>query len=180
LVREALIKELDVFISACLKSRGLELIDFIYRFDGQRLILTVLADKPQGNGLVSTSQSHKPQSDGLASSSQSHKPQSGITLQECAWLCRQLKNLLEEKNIIDGDYVLEVSSPGLDRPLKRQRDFLYSLNKEAVFFLNDLVNGKCQWQGIISKVDEAAVFIQVPGEILEVPLIKINKAQLVI
>lgn len=145
-------EELNVLFSGYLESQNLELIDLICRSEGKRRVLTVLADKPQG----------------------------GITLQECAGLCRQLKNLLEEKNIIDVDYVLEVSSPGLDRPLKRQRDFLRSLNKEVVFFLNDLVNGKCQWQGVITKVDETTVFIQAPGESLEIPLIKINKAQLVL
>lgn len=147
-----LIPELNILFSSWLENKNFELIDLIFRSESKRLILTVLADRPRG----------------------------GITLQECALLYRELKGLLEEKNIIDGDYVLEVSSPGLDRPLKRRSDFLHSLNKEAVFFLNDLVNGKCQWQGVISKVDETIVFIQAPGEVLEIPLTKINKAQLVI
>jgi len=54
------------------------------------------------------------------------------------------------------------------------------LNKQAVFFLNDLVSGKCEWQGLISRVSQTAVFIDRPGESLEIPLIKINKAKLVI
>jgi ribosome maturation factor RimP len=152
LVKETLIQELNVLISACLEAKNLEFIDLICRPEGKRLFLTVLVDKPLG----------------------------GINLQECALLCRQLKNLLEEKNIIENDYVLEVSSPGLDRILKKQRDFLFSLNKEAVFFLNDLVNGKCQWQGVIAKVDETTVYLQTLDEALEIPLVKINKAQLVI
>jgi len=152
LVKELLIKELNVLISACLESKNLEFIDLICRSEGKRLILTVLADKPAG----------------------------GITLQECALCCRQLKNLLEEKNIIEEDYVLEVSSPGLDRLLKREKDFSHSLNKEAVFFLSEYINGKCQWQGVISKVDQAIVYLQMQNEILEIPLVKINKAQLVI
>ncbi|MDP2927789.1 MAG: ribosome maturation factor RimP [Candidatus Omnitrophota bacterium] len=152
MVKEVLIKELNELFSLCSGKENIELIDLICRYEGNNLILRVLVDKPEG----------------------------GITLGECALLNRQLGDLLEEKNIIEGDYVLEVSSPGLDRPLKRQKDFLRSLNKEAVFFLNDLVNGKCQWQGVISKVDQATVSIQAPGEILEIPLIKINKAQLVI
>lgn len=150
--QEVLIKELKVLILAGLESKNLEFIDLIYRTEGKRLILTVLADRPEG----------------------------GITLQECALLCRQLKNLLEEKDIITQDYVLEVSSPGLDRPLNSKQDFLRSLNKEVVFFLNDLVNGKLQWQGIICKVDADTVFIQGAMGILEIPLIKVNKAQLVI
>lgn len=152
MAKEDFIQELTDLVSGYLSAKGLEFIELIHRFESKRLVLTVLADKPQG----------------------------GITLEECALLCRQLKDLLEGNNVIEGDYVLEVSSPGLDRPLKSQKDFLRSLNKEAVFYLNDLVNGKCQWQGIICKAEEAVVLVQVAGEILEIPLIKINKVQLVI
>ena len=152
MTKEAVIQKLTELISGCLTASGFELIELIYRPDGKRLVLSVLADKPQG----------------------------GITLQECALVCRQIKNLLEEKNVIDIDYVLEVSSPGLDRPLKRPGDFLRQLNKEAVFFLNDLVNGRLQWQGVILRVDEAGVSIQAAGQVVEIPLIKINKSQLVI
>jgi ribosome maturation factor RimP len=152
LTKEEVIQKLEELISGCLAVLGLEFIELIYRFEGKRLVLRVLADKPQG----------------------------GINLEECAAACRQLKNLLEEKNIIENDYVLEVSSPGLDRPLKRKNDFLRCLNKEAVFFLNGPVNGRIQWQGEICKADETSVFIRVLGESLEIPLTKINKAQLVI
>jgi len=147
-----LTQELKDLILNCLEVKDLELVDLSQRFQGKRMVLTVLADRISGR----------------------------ITLEECALLCRQLNDLIEEKNIVSGDYLLEVSSPGLDRPLKKSRDFTRSLNKEAVFFLNDLVSGKCQWQGLISKVDGFSVFIQVDGQILEFPLSKINKAQLVI
>jgi ribosome maturation factor RimP len=152
MIKEGLIKELEELISLFLGRQVLELVDLAYNYEGRNFTLRILADKPGG----------------------------GITLGECALLNRQLRVFLDEKNIIDGDYVLEVFSPGLDRPLTKQKDFLRCLNKEAVFFLNDLVNGKLQWQGLISKVDEHSVFIQNGGQILEVPLIKINKAQLVI
>jgi ribosome maturation factor RimP len=152
MIKEGLIKELEELISLHLSRENLELVDLVCSYTGRSLTLRVLADKPEG----------------------------GITLGECALVNRQLGALLEEKNIIEGDYVLEVSSPGLDRSLAKQKDFLRCLNKEAVFFLNDLVGGKCQWQGLISRVSEFSVFIQNGGQILEIPLIKINKAQLVI
>lgn len=152
MTNEALVARLkDLFVD-CFNSKNLELIDLIYRMQGNRLMLTVLADKTAG----------------------------GITLGECALLCRELKTLLEEKNIIKCDYFLEVASPGLDRPLKTKHDFQRCLNKEVVFFLNDLVHGKRQWQGLICNVDEAVVSIQAPGEFLEIPLTKINKAKLII
>jgi len=180
LIKEELIKELDELIASYLSRQNLELIELICRYEGNNLVLRILADRPEGHG--------------LASSGQSHRQEGGITLGECALANRQLSELLEEKNIIEGNYVLEVSSPGLDRCLKRQKDFLRCLNKEAVFFLNDLVGGKCQWQGVISKVDDQSVFIGRPQghglasdsqshnaeQLLEIPLIKINKARLVI
>lgn len=152
MIKEELVRELNELIGSCISRENLELIDLIFRYEGNKLVLRILADRPEG----------------------------GITLGECALLNRQLSQLLEEKNIIEGNYVLEVSSPGLDRPLKTNKDFSRSVNKEAVFFLNDLVSDKCQWQGVISKVDGVSVFIDRSGQILEIPLIKINKAQLVI
>ncbi len=152
MIKEELIKELNELIGTCLSRQNLELIDLICRYEGNNLVLRVLVDASGG----------------------------GITLGECALLNRQLGELLEEKNIIDGNYVLEVSSPGLDRCLKTQKDFSRCVNKEAVFFLNDLAGGKCQWQGVISKVDDQSVFIDSSGQVLEIPLIKINKARLVV
>jgi len=150
--KESIKQELELLFEQKFIPQGFELVDVIYRQERARLFLCIFADRLGG----------------------------GINLDECAQLSRQISQALDEKDIITSRYMLEVSSPGLDRLLKRQSDFLRSLNKEAVFFLNDLVNGKCQWQGIISKADEATVYLQVRGEILKIPLVKINKAQLVI
>lgn len=152
MIKEELISELKGLFALCAGKENIELIDLIYRYEGNKLILTVLADKPEG----------------------------GITLGECALFNRQLNGRLEEKNIIESDYILEVSSPGLDRDLLTRKDFLRCKNKEAVFYLKDLVSAKLQWQGIINKVDESGVTIENAGEFLEIPLIKINKARLVI
>ncbi|MDD5129269.1 MAG: hypothetical protein PHO40_06445 [Candidatus Omnitrophica bacterium] len=132
-------------------SRGFVLVDIILRQDSSGLSLSLLADRPQG----------------------------GISLEECSSLNRLLRQEMDAKNILNGQYSLEVSSPGLDRPLKTREDFMRCMNKEAVFFLNDLISGKCQWQGVINSVNETSVFIIQEGEVLEIPLIKINKAKLV-
>lgn len=132
-------------------AQGFILVDIVVRQGAQELSLNLFADRPQG----------------------------GINLEECSLLNRLMRQGLDEKKILNGQYALEVSSPGLDRPLKTKADFIRCLNKQAVFFLNDLINGKLQWQGVIKKVGEAAVFIEQEGEDLEIPLIKINKAKLV-
>jgi ribosome maturation factor RimP len=152
LERDVLIRELEGLAGSFLEGKGLELVELDCRNEGQRMVVRVLADRVAGS----------------------------ITIGECALFCRSLKDLLEEKNIISGDYLLEVSSPGLDRPLKKEKDFLRCLDKEAVFFLNAPVAGKIQWQGVIRKVEEGNVFVQSGPELLELPLVKINKAKLVI
>lgn len=151
-MNEALINKLRDLISRCLNGANIELVDLTYSYIGRNLILRVLVSRTDG----------------------------GITVGECALLNRKIGALLEEEKMIGSDYTLEVSSPGLDRPLKTQKDFSRCMNKEAVFFLNDLIDGKCQWQGKINKVSQDRVFVRTLENILEIPLEKINKAQLVI
>jgi ribosome maturation factor RimP len=148
--REGLKQEISLLVRDLATAQGLVLVDIIFRQDGSGLLLGLLVDRPQG----------------------------GISLGECSLLNRLVRQALDEKNIF-GEYSLEVSSPGLDRPLKTKEDFMRCLNKQAVFFLNDLINGKCEWKGVINRVNETAVFIGQAGEVLEIPLIKINKAKLV-
>ena len=149
---QALKSEIGSLVKDLFSGQGFVLVDIIFRLDGSGLLMSLLADKPQG----------------------------GITLGECALLNRMIRQILDEKNMFAGQYSLEVSSPGLDRPLKTKEDFTRCLNKQVVFFLNDLINGKCEWEGVINRVNETSVFIGQAGEVLEIPLMKINKAKLII
>ena len=149
---QVLIERIKAIIDPVLVRANIELVDLGFLQTSGQIIIKLLVDKISG----------------------------GINLDECARLSREVRWALDQENIIVSGYALEVSSPGLDRVLKSKKDFMRCLHKQVVFFLNDLVNGKCQWQGLIFKVDEAVVFIQAQGEVLEIPLIKINKAQLVI
>ncbi|MDO8661970.1 MAG: ribosome maturation factor RimP [Candidatus Omnitrophota bacterium] len=150
--REAIIGEFQVFLKDFLKARNLELIEVIHRYEGRDLFLRILVDKPEG----------------------------GISLGECALLNRELGDILDEKNILEQRYILEVSSPGLDRPLKTEADFIRFLNKKAKFFLSEVINGKLEWDGVINKVNEGKVYVNTGEVILEIPLGKINKAKLII
>ena len=151
--KQSVKQELELLFQQRFTSQGFELVDVIYRQEGKHLFLRILADRLGG----------------------------GINLDECAQLSRDISQALDDNNIIESRYMLEVSSPGLDRPLKSKNDFMRCLDKQVVFFLNDLVNGKCQWEGLISRVDDTNVFIKDKiGQILEIPLTKINKATLII
>ena len=155
-----------LFYNYYLESLNFVLVDIICRYEGGDFFIRILADRPQGHG--------------LASSGQSHKPEGGINLDECAMLNRDIGKLLDEKDMIQERYILEVSSPGLDRPLKTKEDFSLFLNKKAKFFLNELINGKLEWEGLINKVGEESVSISMADSLIEVPFLKINKARLII
>jgi ribosome maturation factor RimP len=101
-------------------------------------------------------------------------------MDECARLNREIGSLLDEKEIIQSRYVLEVSSPGLDRPLKTKEDFTRFINREVRFFLNDYINQKLEWDGLIDRVGQESLFIKVKSDIIEIPFLKINKAKLII
>ena len=143
--------DLSLLIRNLFTEKGFVLVDINFRVDGSGLLLSLLADRPQG----------------------------GISLEECSLLNRLVRQILDEDNKFYGQYSLEISSPGLDRPLKTKEDFMRCLNKQVVFFLNDLVSDKIEWKGIINRVTETSVFITTTGEVLEIPLIKVNKAKLV-
>jgi len=150
--KETLISELETFVSDFLKNQNLDLVEMIHRHEGGDLFLRILVDRPEG----------------------------GINLDECALVNRELGLALDEKDFLQQRYILEVSSPGLDRPLKTEADFKRSLNKNIKFFLNDYVDGKIEWDGVINKVDKGKVYASAKDFILEIPLEKINKAKQII
>ena len=143
---------MENIISDRLTSQGLELVEFIYRHEGRGLSLRVLADRPLG----------------------------GITLEECAALNREIGSVLDDMQILRENYLLEVSSPGLDRPLKTGNDFLRCLNKFVHLFFSEPIDGKLELEGMISRVSDESVYINRVGIVIEVPLTKITKAKQII
>lgn len=106
------------------------------------------------------------------------KPGTGINLGECALINRRLGEIIEEQNIIADRYVLEVSSPGIDRPLKSKSDFTRNPGKLVKLFLHEAVNGKIEWDGVIRNVTETEVSVEIEGQVVVIPLSIINKGKL--
>lgn len=105
------------------------------------------------------------------------RPGGGITLDECSRLNAKIGLALDSVDILTGRYILEVSSPGLDRPLKTKDDFLRCLNKEVKFFFKHPVDGKMEVNGKIKAADEDLVNVDSNGIILTIPLPNIAKAK---
>jgi len=104
----------------------------------------------------------------------------GICIGDCARINSKLGNILDTHNLIEERYVLEVSSPGLDRPLKTKNDFLRCLNKEVKIFLKEPINGKIEFQGAVTGAQEDCVVIDSAGQVLRIALTNITKGKQVL
>lgn len=88
----------------------------------------------------------------------------GIAVDDCEVISRNLGAWLDEKDFIDDSYILEVSSPGLGRPLKKEKDFVRSMGKEVEIKLYRQINKRKDFTGILKAYDKDTVTILVQKE----------------
>ncbi len=103
----------------------------------------------------------------------------GITADDCANVSRQLGALLDVEDPIAGEYTLEVSSPGLDRPLFTAKQFEQFVGSEVSLRMRSAIEGRRKFQGSIVKLDGDNIFLHVDGEDYELPHADIDKANIV-
>jgi len=87
-----------------------------------------------------------------------------MMVEDCAVLSRAFSQVLEAADPISGDYVLEVSSPGVDRPLTRFRDFETYEGYEAKIELDRLAEGRKRFRGVLAGVEDSHVAIDLEGD----------------
>jgi len=84
----------------------------------------------------------------------------GITVDDCELVSRTMSQLLDEKDFIDESYIFEVSSPGLGRPLKKEKDYKRSMGKEVEIRTYRAINKEKEFYGILKSYDDSAVTIE--------------------
>ncbi|MEA3548701.1 MAG: ribosome maturation factor RimP [Thermodesulfobacteriota bacterium] len=104
----------------------------------------------------------------------------GVGLEDCSQLSRQLGYVLEVEDIIDQHFHLEVSSPGLDRPLTKIRDFERNIGQKVTVTFRGFSDVDDVCIGRIDSVDDQAVILYTQGGKREIQLNDIIKARLVI
>lgn len=108
-----------------------------------------------------------------------------FTISDCERLSKDLSPVLDVEDPIDREYHLEVSSPGIDRPLVRARDFAAYIGHEAKVELTDMIEGRKRFRGEIAASDDESVTIRLPdapkGESPDhrLPLAMLSEAKLV-
>ena len=103
----------------------------------------------------------------------------GITIDDCAMVSGELGDLIEIKDIIQHEYVLEVSSPGLNRPLKKEADFIRVLGKKIEVRMTVPVKGRRNFSGYLKDFKEQKVFLEVEGVLITLSWPDVDKAKLV-
>jgi len=103
----------------------------------------------------------------------------GVKLEDCSRFSRAIEDLIEVEGVVKGAYRLEVSSPGLNRPLKTKAHFEKVVGQEVNVTTRDKINGRKRYKGILQEVkaDELVIFID--NQEFTVPLQELAKANLV-
>ncbi len=149
----ATITELQAIIQPAVEAVGLELWGVEYLAQGKHSVLRVFIDQPG--------------------------PSAGINLDDCERASQQISALLDVEDPIAGEYTLEVSSPGIDRPLFYIEQYQRYLGQEVAVRLHTALNGKRKWQGTLQAVRDNTIQFKVDEEIIDIALDDIAKANLV-
>ena len=103
-----------------------------------------------------------------------------MNVDDCAELSRALSEFLEQEEPLDGDFLLEVSSPGIDRPLTRLADFARWSGHEAKLELAAPIDGRKRFRGMLLGLEGSDVVIEAEGMRLKLPFRAIAEAKLVL
>ncbi len=91
----------------------------------------------------------------------------GISLEECSVISRELSTVMDEKDLIQGRYRLDVSSPGLDRPLRLHRQYIKNVGRNCKVHLKK-DDSKTVKEGKLEKVDEHSITVSSAGKSAEI------------
>ncbi|MEQ8409265.1 MAG: ribosome maturation factor RimP [Gammaproteobacteria bacterium] len=103
----------------------------------------------------------------------------GILIEDCEKVSRQVSALLDVEDPITGEYTLEVSSPGIDRPLFALEQFQQYIGETVNIKTRGPVNGRRKFKGTIAAIEDESVVVQIDGEDYTVSHGEIDKAVLV-
>lgn len=84
----------------------------------------------------------------------------GITVNDCETVAREMNEILDQEDFVEDSYVFEVSSPGLGRPLKKEKDYIRSMGRELEIRTYRAINREKEFYGILKAYDEKTVTIE--------------------
>jgi ribosome maturation factor RimP len=150
---EKLGQQVKEIVEPVVRDNFLELFDFSLRRQGRRLVVSLVLDKKEGD----------------------------VSLDECEAVSRDVEKRLDALDPIEGPYLLEVSSPGLDRPLRGGEDYRRFKGKLAQLNLSTPLEGQSCLRGRLGEAGEADVELRLEGgKDVRVPYSNVKSARLVV
>jgi ribosome maturation factor RimP len=144
------IEQLEQLAAPVLQEHGTELVDLQYVHEHGQWVLRFFLDKP-----------------------------GGITLGDCSLISEHLGRILDAADVIKQHYSLEVSSPGIQRPLKKESDYQRFIGERVDVTLYAPLNGRRHFKGTLESVSAGtAVVAEAPGQSFALPLADVAKARL--
>ena len=147
--RREIIKNIEDALMPILIEERLELVDIEFYPTGKRWLLRIYIDKP-----------------------------GGVTIADCETVNREFDRLLDIEDFIEHAYTLEVSSPGITRPLKKIEDYKKNIGKLCKIITKEAFYGKIEFEGEIIKTHDDKVEIKGKIDIFTIPIYAIKKAHL--
>ena len=146
---ETVVEAITSLVMPVLQEKDLDLVDVLYRRESSGWVLRLLIDK-----------------------------EDGVTLDDCTAVSREVSHLLDIEDIIEQAFNLEVSSPGLDRPLKSVGDFQRFAGRKAKVTTKEPIEGNQVFMGRINKVEDELITMEVGQQVLCIPFSEVAKARL--
>ena len=128
------IKRLEDLLTSLLEQESAELVDLKFAKEGSRWVLRAFIDK-----------------------------EGGVTLDDCAYFSDRIGALIDESGLVEKSYVLEVASPGLDRVVKKEKDFKKFIGRAVKLRLKAPQNGRRKYEGRIKGYAEGKVLLDFEG-----------------
>ena len=94
---------------------------------------------------------------------------SGISLEDCEKVSNAINDVLDSANLIEEQYFLEISSPGIERTIRKDKQLAQNIGKELSIKFFKPYNGEKQMQGTLEKFDEENIYINLENKILDIP-----------
>ncbi len=108
------------------------------------------------------------------------RPEGGFEVEDCARVSRAVSTVLDVEDPISGEYTLEVSSPGIDRPLTRPKDFERYEGYEVRLETSELIDGRKRFRGVLAGVQDGEVLIEIPEGAIGLDFDLLTDAKLVL
>jgi len=143
------LKSIETAVDGLIQQEGMELVDLRWLQEAGRSVMRVYADK---NG--------------------------GVSLKDCEYLSSRIGAMLDAMDAVRSSYVLEVSSPGLDRVLKKERDFLRFAGFRVRLRLKEPMDGQRNFQGRLKGMEAGLVVVDAGARTLNVPPLAIDEVRL--